>query len=179
MICVAIRTPRLSDPFRARIPLSKRSSVKPPRHGSPNSHHQKMMMGNPMPKRRTRTGKEAQPQICGARINYAKLKVDGGSQTSEKAAEPNEALGGHRNSKANDTENQGHGLTGALAPQSAATRRWAVIIMGENGFEDAPDLGDALSIAIDETGKPKCRIDYSRYESSSMIWMSAMRRNTR
>ncbi|PRY94800.1 hypothetical protein BCF33_0400 [Hasllibacter halocynthiae] len=37
--------------------------------------------------------------------------------------------------------------------------------MDGNGFENAPDLGSALSIAIDETGKPKCRIDYSRYEN--------------
>ncbi len=139
-------------------------SVKPSRHGWPDFHHRSTMMGNPMPRRRTRTGKQAQPQICGARINYAKLKVDGGSQTSENAAEPNEALRGHRKSKANDTENQGNGLTGALAPQSAASRRWAGIVMGGNGFENAPDLGDALSIAIDETGKSKCRIDYSRYE---------------
>jgi len=35
--------------------------------------------------------------------------------------------------------------------------------MGENGWENTLDLGDALSIALDETGKPKCRIDYSRY----------------
>lgn len=140
------------------------ASVKRPRHGLPDVHHRKAMMGTPMPRKRTITKTQTQPQICRPRINYAKLKVDEGSQTSVKAPEPFEAQSIHRNSKANDTENQGHGLTGALAPQSAATRRWAGIVMGENGFEKAPDLGDALSIAIDETGKPTCRIDYSRYE---------------
>lgn len=117
-----------------------------------------------MPRKRTKTKKQKQPQICRPRINYAKLKVDEGSQTSVKAPEPFEAQSIHRNSKANDTENQGHGLTGALAPQRAATRRWAGVLMSKNSSENMPDLGDALSFAMDETGRPKCRIDYTRYE---------------
>lgn len=37
--------------------------------------------------------------------------------------------------------------------------------MSENGFEDMPDLRDALRIAMDEAGKGQCQIDYSRYDA--------------
>lgn len=119
-----------------------------------------------MPKKRTRTKKQLVPNICASRINYAKLKEDKKFKEGHSLSvtpEPSEAPGHDQNFKTNDVENQGHGLTGALAPLRAHPRRWAGVLMGENSIVKAREVASALGIALENGSKPNCRIDYDRY----------------
>lgn len=116
-----------------------------------------------MPRKRRTARQLVSAENCAKRINYAKLKGDEGSQSSSTALKPYEASGEHRNSKANDSGNQGRRLTGALAPQSAATRRWAGVLMSTSNLDEADGAVGALGIVLETNGKSTCRIDYERF----------------
>lgn len=117
-----------------------------------------------MPRKRSVKGKQDGAQVCGKRINYAKLKVDEKVQDGSFliAARESQGAPGHQLSRTAE-EHQGQGLTDAPVRPIAPPGRWAGVLMCEKEFENAPDLASALGIAVKRNGKATYSIDYERY----------------
>lgn len=114
-----------------------------------------------MPRKRTRAAKQGSPQVCGKRINYAKLKEDKEFKEPRslcKASEIEKARDQNLNRSAE--EHQGQCLTDAPVRPIAPMRRWAGVLMSTNGFDNAPDLASTLGFILKKTGKPTFSIDY-------------------
>jgi hypothetical protein len=105
-------------------------------------------------------------EFCTPRINYAKLKVDKRVEENSsltKAPELKKASGHDLTQSYDDNGEKGHGLSGDFDRPPVPTRRCAGDMMSDNSFENAPDLGGALGIALENGASPKCRIDCERY----------------
>lgn len=142
------------------------ASVKRQCLGWPAFHHRTTMMGRSMPRKRTRAAKQGSPQVCGERINYAKLKEDKEFKEPRslyKASEIEKARDQNLNRSAE--EHQGQCLTDAPVRPIAPMRRWAGVLMSTNGFDNAPDLASTLGFILKKTGKPTYKIDYKFYRT--------------
>lgn len=138
--------------------------VKHRRAAWPAFYHRNQDDGNATMPRKWKTAKTASSaKNCAGRINYAKLKVGEGNDSSELASEALEASDQHLTFRANDQEQQGHGLTGAFAPPRANMRRRACDIMSKDNFDNAPDLGKALGFAIEDGKKLNVYLDVEKY----------------
>jgi hypothetical protein len=142
------------------------ASVKPRSLGWPAFHHRTTMMGRSIPRKRTRAAKQCSQQVCGNRINYAKLKEDKEFKEPRSLSKRPEVDNTQdQNLNRSAEEHQGQCLTDAPVRPIAPMRRWAGVLMSTNGFENAPDLASALGIALKNNGKSSFRIDYERYRA--------------
>ena len=119
-----------------------------------------------MPKKGTSAAKQVSPQVCGKRINYAKLEEDKEFKEPRslcRASEIENTRGQNLNRSAE--EHQGQCLTDAPVRPIAPMRRWTGVLMSTNGFDNAPDLANALGIALKNNGKATYQIDYERYRA--------------
>jgi hypothetical protein len=122
-----------------------------------------------MPRKRKTAKPASSAKNCAGRINYAKIKVGAGNEFSELASEAIEASDQHLTFRANDQEQQGHGLTGVLAPLVVPAASFAAKCGGEDymvnddKFFNAPDLGCALGIALRSDPEPNVEFDLSGY----------------
>lgn len=120
-----------------------------------------------MPKRRKARKTKPAPQICGKKENRAKLKVEKKYEEqsfSNPAPKQGNAQGQHLTDM-DESQVQGQSLTSALVRSNAqeTSADGQVCVMSKNGFQNAPNLSNALYLVLGGVKEPRGKIQYERY----------------